>query len=64
MADAVLSFKFEGTLEAPVDDDPNYLLRVKECYNGTSYISFNERHLANEEPIYRQPSGRVDIVIK
>lgn len=41
------AFNLHGTLETPIDDDPNFLLRVKECYEGSSTISFNERHVDN-----------------
>lgn len=63
MEDGKLQIKLEGTLEAPVDGD--YYLRVKECYNGTSGISFNERHLDRENGIDNSnPSGRVTITLK
>lgn len=56
-----LHWSFNGKLEAPVDDDPNYYLRVKDCYQGTSGINSHERHI---KEIYRQASGRVEITLR
>lgn len=61
MEDGKLQFCFNGTLEAKCDDDPNYYLRVKECYNGCSGISFNERHVLE---IDKQPSGRINVTLR
>lgn len=63
MIDGKFQFYVNGILEGPVDDDPNYLLRIKECYNGSSTISFNDRHIA-VDGICRQPSGRIKITLR
>lgn len=57
-----IQINLHGKLEEP-DDDGLYHLRVKDDYNGTSGISFGERHLVREEPIYKQPSGRIEITL-
>jgi len=54
-------FSLNGKLEAPVDEDPNYYLRVKECYEGTSGMSFHEKHVLE---IDRQPSGRYIVTLR
>lgn len=54
-------FSMHGKLEAPVDGDPNYHLRVKECYEGTSGMSFHEKHVLE---IDRQPSGRYVVMLR
>jgi len=52
-------FTLNGRLED--HEEGCYYVRVKECYNGTSGVSFRENHIHEVE---RQPSGRVVITLK
>jgi hypothetical protein len=52
-------FRLNGTLED--HEEGHFYVRVKECYNGTSGISFCE---FNVHEVERQLSGRVVIVLK
>lgn len=55
-------FNLHGTLEAP-DEDGLYYLRVKECYEGSSGISFPNRAIA-VDGVERKPSGRWVITLR
>lgn len=58
--DSKVNWYLNGKLEAP-GDDGEYYVRVKECYHGSSGITFLPRHV---EEVYKQPSGRWEITLK
>lgn len=52
-----------GKLEQPdqTEEIKSFHVKVKECNNGTSGISFTEKHVSEIEKL---PSGRIRITLK